>query len=264
MTGVLSETMLERYGRDGVLFPVRVFPGEEAADFRARLDALAHASGGPLRRFDNLHLFFDWARRLVTDRRLLDPVADILGGDLLVDGTLVFYKPPRDGSYVSWHQDSVYSGWHLTPSVSAWVALSASHPANGCMRVVPGSHRQGLVEHDNAPADLNLVRRGERVCAEVDESEAVDVVLRPGEMSLHHSNIIHGSNPNTSDEPRVGFIVRFVTSRAPARDRPVLRVRGDADCSHLTLAGPPEPDPRRAFAAWRDYSGAKTVEPSGG
>ncbi|HET7114182.1 MAG TPA: phytanoyl-CoA dioxygenase family protein, partial [Pyrinomonadaceae bacterium] len=126
-----------------------------------------------------------------------------------------------------------------TPSVSAWIALTVSEPANGCMRVIPGSHKHGLLEHDNVQDPNLLNRRGERLRMDVDESQAVDVVLRPGEMSLHHTNIVHGSNPNTSDGPRIGFIVRFVTNLSTNRDRPVMRVRGNADCDHLRLVEPP-------------------------
>lgn len=257
MTAGLSRQQLDRYDRDGIVFPVRVFSADEVSLFRGALESVADDCGeGSLRRFDSLHLFFGWAYRLVTHDALLNTVEDVLGGDILIDGTLVFYKPPKDSSYVSWHQDSVYSGWHLTPSTSAWIALTASHPANGCMRVIPGSHKQGLLEHDNVRDDPNLLnRRGERVATDVDESRAVDVVLRPGEMSLHHSTIIHGSNPNVSDEPRIGFIVRFVTNQAADRGRSLLRVRGTADCSHLSLAEPPSGvDERAAFSAWRASS----------
>lgn len=253
---MLSRHQLNQYDRNGIVFPIRVFSVDEVTLFRGALESIADNCGeGSLKRFDSLHLFFDWAHRLVTHDALLNAVEDVLGGDILIDGTLVFYKPPQDPSYVSWHQDSVYSGWHLTPSTSAWIALTASHRANGCMRVIPGSHKQGLVSHVNIRDDSNLVARGERVETGVDESQAVDVVLQPGEMSLHHSTIIHGSNANTSDEPRIGFIVRFVTNRITNRDRPLLRVRGEADCSHLSLAEPPaEIDQQIAFSAWRDFS----------
>lgn len=252
----LSTEQLEQYGRDGVVFPVTVLAADEAARFRAALDWVAERCGQtPPKRFDGLHLFFDWAYRLVTHGAVLDAVEGVLGGDILVDGTLVFYKPPRDSGYVSWHQDSVYSDWHLTPTVSAWVALTASHRANGCMRVMPGSHKQGLLAHANSRNDANLLFRGEQV-AVADESRAVDVTLRPGEMSLHHSTIVHGSNPNTSDEARVGFIVRYVTPRVADRQRPLLRVRGHADCSQHLLADPPtHTDPHQAFAAWRASEG---------
>jgi non-heme Fe2+,alpha-ketoglutarate-dependent halogenase len=259
VTARISRQQLKQYNSDGILFPITVFSADEVASFRVALESIAaNYRDRPPKRFDGLHLFFGWAHRLVTHESLLNVVEDILGGDILIDGTLVFYKPPHDCSYVSWHQDSVYSGWHLTPSTSAWIALTPSHRANGCMRVIPGSHLQGPLQHVNVEDESNLLRRGEQVKI-VDEFEAVDVVLRPGEMSLHQSTIIHGSTPNTSAEPRIGFIVRFVTSGITSRDRPFLRARGVADCSHLRLVEPPtEVDQQRAFAAWRAFSSAKS------
>jgi len=68
---------------------------------------------------------------------------------------------------------------------------------------------------------------------------------------LHHTNIVHGSNANTSDGPRVGFIVRFVTDRTPNRDRLVVHARGHADCSHLRLTSAPiNDDMDAAIAEW--------------
>jgi ectoine hydroxylase-related dioxygenase (phytanoyl-CoA dioxygenase family) len=246
---------VERYGSEGILFPVRVLSAKEAAMYRDALESVAASCGeGHRRRFDNLHLFFPWAYRLATSEALLNAVESILGPDIVIDGTLVFYKPPHDSGYASWHQDSVYSGWHLTPSVSAWIALTPSERSNGCMRVIPRSHKDGLLEHDNVLNDPNLLnRRGERLRMDVDESHALDVTLQPGEMSLHHTNVVHGSNPNDSAGPRIGFIVRFVTSRTTNRDRHVIRVRGDADCSHLRLATPPvEENSGEALMKWHD------------
>lgn len=257
----LSKQQLKRYETDGVLFPVKVFSLDEIACFRIALESIADdGTGGRRKRLDSLHLFFEWAYRVATHESLLSVAEDILGNDLLIDGTLVLYKPPHDSSYVSWHQDSVYSGWHLTPSTSAWIALTESNSANGCMRMIPGSHAQGLLIHDNVQEDSNLLRRGERL-QNVDESRVVDVVLQPGEVSFHQSTIVHGSNANSSDEPRIGFIVRFVTSRISNRERPMLRVRGQADCSHLSLVqSPAQMDQLSALAAWRSFSAAKSAE----
>lgn len=253
----LSKEQLERYHRDGVLFPIDVFSAAEVAGFRNAFESLIESSRDcSPKRFDRLHLFFDWANQIVTHDTLLDVVEGILGGDILVYGTLVLSKQPNDSNYVSWHQDSFYSGLHLTPSTSAWIALTPSHQANGCMRVIPGSHKLGALDHDNVPDDPHLLnRRGERIKLEVNESEAVDVVLPPGQMSLHESTIVHGSNPNTSDEPRIGFIVRFVTSRMKNPNTRLLRVRGNGDCSHLDLAEPPRfPDAQTALASWLTFS----------
>jgi ectoine hydroxylase-related dioxygenase (phytanoyl-CoA dioxygenase family) len=121
------------------------------------------------------------------------------------------------------------------------------------MRALPGSHKLGLLDHDSVADDLNLLnQRGERVKMDVPESEAIDVVLAAGEMSLHHANLVHGSNPNGSDGPRIGFIVRFVTSRTPNRNRVVMRIRGRGDCSHLQVGRAPIAESRAAaVAAWR-------------
>lgn len=228
--------MIDLFEQLGVVFPIRVLSDQEVGEFRAELEAVARDGA---RRMDQLHMRYEWAHRLASHPAVLDAVERLIGPEILIDGNLVFYKPPHDASYASWHQDSVYSGWHLTPSVSAWIALTTSEPANGCMRVIPGSHKHGVLEHENVQDPNLLNKRGERLRMDVDESQAVDVVLKPGEMSLHHTNIVHGSNPNTSDGPRIGFIVRFVTNLSTNRDRQVMRVRGNADCSHLRLVEPP-------------------------
>lgn len=260
MTIKLSQQQLDRYHRDGIVFPVTVLSADEVTFFRGALESLVDKCGeDSLKRLDRLHLFFDWAHRLVTHDALLNAVEDILGDDILIYGTLVFYKTPHGSSYASWHQDSFYSGLHLSPSTSAWIALTASNQANGCMRVIPGSHNMGSLNHVNVRDPNLLNRRGEQVSMMVDEAQAIDVVLQPGEMSLHQSTIVHGSSPNQSDEPRIGFIVRFVNSQFTNRDWPLLRVRGEADCSRLKLVEPPvETDQQRAFTAWRAFNNTRT------
>jgi non-heme Fe2+,alpha-ketoglutarate-dependent halogenase len=244
----MRTSQIEAYRRDGFVFPIEIFSPAEVEGFRGAFEALSEYSP---KRFDRMHLFFDWAYQIVTHEALLDVVEGILGDDILVYGTLVLAKQPHDLRYASWHQDSFYSGLHLTPSTTAWIALTPSHQGNGCMRVIPCSHRLGAVEHENVDDPHLLNRRGERIKIDVDESEAVDVVLRPGEISLHESTLVHGSTPNMSDEPRIGFIVRFVTSRMRNPNVRLMRVRGDGDCSHLNLAEKPA---EGAFESWLAFS----------
>ena len=251
MTITLSEDQLREYDRRGIVFPIEVLSTAEVSLFLRELQTIVEHCGGTQKRLDGLHLFFEWAYRLVSHERLLNVIEDVLGGELLVDGSLVFYKRPHDLSYVSWHQDSVYSDWHQTPSTSAWIALTPSHAVNGCMRVIPGSHKHGQMAHNTVHDGMNLLVRGEQIIT-VDDSRAVDVVLSPGQMSLHQSDLVHGSRANTSDEPRIGFIVRFVTHRVLKRDRPLLRVRGSASCGHLRLGTPPtRQNDESVFLAWR-------------
>jgi len=239
---------IEAYRRDGFVFPIEILSRAEVEGFRGAFDSLIQYSP---KRLDRLHMFFDWAYQVVTHKDLLDVVEAILGNDILVYGTLVLAKQPHDLRYASWHQDSFYSGLHLTPSTTAWIALTPSHEGNGCMRVIPGSHTLGALDHENIEDEHLLNRRGERIKIDVDESEAVDVVLKPGQISLHESTLVHGSTPNTSDEPRIGFIVRFVTSRMRNPNTRLMRVRGDGDCSHLDLAEPPAKD---SFESWLAFS----------
>jgi ectoine hydroxylase-related dioxygenase (phytanoyl-CoA dioxygenase family) len=254
MANKLSKQQLTQYERQGIVFPIKVLSSEEVAYFYSEFETFIKSCDSG-RRLDNLHLFFEWANRLVTHDAVLDAIQAVLGRDILVYGSLIFYKPPRNSGYVPWHQDSVYSGLHLTPSISAWIALTHSNSANGCMRVIPKSHKGGLLNHVNVVDEANMTERGEQVAAAINEAEALDVVLQPGEMSLHHNTIVHGSRPNTSSEPRIGFIVRFVTDQVMSRAWPMLRVRGKADCSHLTLAEPRlGTDQRAAFEAWNEFS----------
>jgi non-heme Fe2+,alpha-ketoglutarate-dependent halogenase len=236
----LTEPQVEAFERDGVVAPLALLTAAEVARHRAAVDALV-VERGAVERIDQLHLAFGWARELCCHPRLLDAVASLIGDDLLVRGSLMLYKPPQSAKVVPWHQDSVYSGWHLSPSASAWIALSPSHEASGCMRVIVGSHRLGVQPHEERPGPAVLLRRGETIAAQVDESCARSLVLEPGQLSLHHCNVIHGSGPNTTDEPRIGFIVRFVTSAHRADRGPVLRVRGHGDDAHLDLLDPTAP-----------------------
>ena len=122
------------------------------------------------------------------------------------------------------------------------------------MRVAPGTHLQPLLPHVETRAEDNLLSRGQEVAADVKEEDALDVVLAPGEMSLHHVNIIHGSNANRSDRPRVGFAIRFTTPEVtpdPLTAHGML-VRGKDRYGHFRLFDPPKKRPlKEAFEAQR-------------
>jgi non-haem Fe2+, alpha-ketoglutarate-dependent halogenase len=238
-------THSERYRQDGILFPVPVLSAGEVASCQAALleleSRLVERGLGDPKRIPLPHLGFRWAYDLATHPAVVDAVEAVLGPDVVVQATLILTKPPGDPAVVTWHQDGTYSGLHRSPNTTAWIALWDSTPENGCMRVVPGSHQRPILPHVASREEHHLLRHSPEIAVEVDESEAVDVTLRAGEMSLHHSNIIHGSRPNRSTERRTGFIVRFVTPAMPASDRPVLRVRGGGDLSHLPQVGEQRP-----------------------
>ena len=126
----------------------------------------------------------------------------LIGPNILVWGANFFLKEPRSDAYVSWHQDATYWGLEPADIVTAWVAFTPSTVESGCMRVVPGTHQGGIVEHRETWDADNLLSRGQEIAVEVDVEKVVDVVLKPGEMSLHHVKIAHNSEPNRSAQRR--------------------------------------------------------------
>lgn len=183
----------------------------EAAALRARLEAYEASAGdlkGPLRH--KSHLLFTWLNDLVRHPRILDAVEDVIGPDILCWGTSFFIKNARDPGFVSWHQDSTYWGLEPPDIITAWVALSDSTLANGAMRVIPRTHVGDQLAHHDTFAPNNLLSRGQEIMVDVDDRQAVALELKAGEMSLHHVRLIHGSDPNPTDERRIGFAIRYI------------------------------------------------------
>jgi ectoine hydroxylase-related dioxygenase (phytanoyl-CoA dioxygenase family) len=207
----LAEDAAVRYHRDGYLSPIRVFSPEAALAYRGKLEAI-EASGllpaGALR--SKCHLLLTWVDEIVRHPKVLDAVEAIIGPNILVWGTSFFIKEPRNKSFVSWHQDLTYWGLEPAEIVTAWIALSESTHENGAMRVVPGSHTLEVLPHADTFAPENLLSRGQEIRVDVDAAKAVALELEPGQMSLHHVKLIHGSEPNPSLKRRIGLAVRYV------------------------------------------------------
>jgi ectoine hydroxylase-related dioxygenase (phytanoyl-CoA dioxygenase family) len=262
MGRVLTRAQVARYEEDGVLFPVPALGPSELAGYRGGLEAVEAQIGDDRRpeRFAQWHLCFRWAYDLATHPAILDAAEDLLGPDLLVHTTTAFAKPPRSPSFVSWHQDGYYLGLDRPRFASAWVALSDSTPESGCLRVIPGSHRGARLGHVVRRHEHNMLGTGLNLAEPVDESRAVDVRLRAGEMSFHHVDLVHGSNPNVSDAPRLGFAIRYVTPDV-AQARPhheAVLARGHDRHGHFRLLDRPPGDSlaeglraQEALSRWR-------------
>lgn len=242
---MLSDALKETYAREGYLAPLDVLDAGEAAALAEKFAALEAREGGRISRRTNTraHLLLAWVADLIRDRRVTDPVADLIGEDVLCWASGFFAKRPGDGAYISWHQDATYWGLSSHDVVTAWIALTPSTRESGCMRVAPGTHRAQLAHRDTFDPK-NLLSRGQEIAAEVAESDAVDIILAPGQMSLHHVLIVHGSEPNRAALPRVGLAIRYVPTHlrqlAPVRDSATL-ARGVDRHGHF------EPEPRPAF-----------------
>jgi len=242
----LSTEAVERYRRDGLHFPIRVFSEDEARRYRGCLEAFER-DNGPLRgtRMFKTHLIFTWIDEIARHPKVLDAVEDVLGTpNLLCWNTHWFIKEPGDERYIAWHQDLTY--WHLEPdeAVTAWIALSPATIESGAMRMAPGTHRREVVPHRDTWDSKSMLTRGQEIAVEVDEKDAVDVTLAPGEMSLHHHKIFHASKANRSTERRIGLALRYIPTHvrqvAIENDSAAL-VRGVDEYGHFQ----PEPRPER-------------------
>jgi non-heme Fe2+,alpha-ketoglutarate-dependent halogenase len=242
----LTAAQIAAYQRDGYLAPVPAMSAAEARALRGRLETVEAGMGGPLRGDirHKAHLLFPFLAELIRHPAILDVVEDLLGPDILCWNTNFFIKEAQTPSFVSWHQDSTYWGLSSPDVCTAWVALTASNLDNGAMAVIPRTHTRDQIPHRDTFDRHNLLTRGQEVAVEVDEKDAVPLVLERGEMSLHHVRLVHGSPPNPSPDRRIGFAIRYIPTsirQIEGEDSATL-VRGTDRFHHFELEPRPERD----------------------
>ena len=214
------------YRENGYRFPIDVLAEDEAVAYRRQLERFDAEHGliaGPQR--TKLHLILTWMDELIRHPKILAAVEAVLGPDILCWSSSFFLKEPKDPSFISWHQDGTYWGLSSTDVATAWLALSPSTRQSGCVKFMPKTHL-APVGHRETHAPDNALSRGQEVEVEVDEAKAVHVVLRPGQASLHHILLFHGSEPNASDDRRIGLAIRYVAAG-------VRRLDGSRDSAML-------------------------------
>jgi Phytanoyl-CoA dioxygenase (PhyH) len=247
MGKILTGDQVRAYSEKGYHFPVRVMTPAEAQGYRAKLEAFEHGEGGSIRggRRQKLYLLLTWVNDLVRHPRILDAVEDILGPDLLCWQTSFFIKEPDKKGYVSWHQDSTYWGLSTPDVCTAWLAFNPATLESGAMKVAPGTHKLAQIPHEDTFNPDNLLTRGQEVKIEIDRSTAVDMVLDAGEISLHHVMLAHASEPNRSNDRRIGLAIRYIAPHVHqitgVPDSAML-VRGKDRHGHFEMEAPPLAD----------------------
>ena len=217
---VLTPEQIERYHRDGFIVPDYRLPDAMLERMREALEALMAAN--PHLAADNMlcpHLMEAGVQGLKGDPvwlefashpDILDFVEQLIGPDFLLWGTTVFGKPAFSGKEVPMHQDGEY--WPIRPlaTCSAWIALDDTTPENGCLRVIPGSHRdKRLLSHHQDDGD-HLALNQAMDLSEYREEDAVPILLKAGQVSFHDVYLAHGSQPNRSPNRRAGFVCRYM------------------------------------------------------
>ena len=205
----LSLNQLKQYNDEGFISPIDIFSEGKAKDIRNEIEIIEKKFPNELERSGryNAHLISPLLDSIVHNSKILDTVQSLIGKNILVCGTTLFIKDPNKKGFVSYHQDAKYIGLEPYNWVTAWVAITDSNEENGCMRMWPGSHKDKIKEHNQMFNKDNLLTRGQTV-NNVPIKNTTPLILKAGQMSLHHPMVIHGSGLNKSKDRRIGFVIQ--------------------------------------------------------
>ncbi len=238
----LSVAQMDHYREHGWVAPIDVMSEEEAGELLRLLEEAEanHPDELHAENRNNAHLAFPFLAELALDDRIVDAAESLVGPDISLWSTVLFIKEPSSSGFVSWHQDAFYMGLESHNMVTAWIALSPSTRASGCVSVIPGTQTSRVAHQDTFGED-NILTRGQTV-PNVDEDTAIDLVLRPGQMSFHHPWLVHGSQPNRTSRRRVGIALQSYLGSdvRPIRgEHHVLPVRGaQPDEAFVSVSAP--------------------------
>ena len=205
----LSSNQLKQYSDEGFVSPIDIFPKDRANEIRKEIELIEEEMPGELNKSGryNTHLISPLLDEVTHDSKILDSVQSVIGKNILVCGTTLFIKNPNEKGFVSYHQDAKYIGLKPHNWVTAWVAITDSNEHNGCMRIWSGSHKDNLKDHDQMFNEGNLLTRGQTV-NNVPIDKTTPLILKAGQMSLHHPTVVHGSDLNKSNDRRIGFVIQ--------------------------------------------------------
>ena len=263
MPGSLTKEQVKHFKDNGYLFPFDAISKSEAQGYIERLDSYDAQLGEEAQKQLKIkaHVAAPWIIGLAKNPKILDAVESLLGPDILLFGASVFAKKARDTRFVSWHQDAAYYGLDPQEEVTCWVGLTDADMENGCMRVIPGSHRQADAVHEETYDPQNLLGRGQTIRG-VDEKTAVYMPVKAGQFSIHHERTWHASSPNPSDRRRVGVAFFYMPAHCKSiiGRRTATLVRGKDVHGHWDKEPMPKKDLdpecmdflRQSWARYRD------------
>jgi non-heme Fe2+,alpha-ketoglutarate-dependent halogenase len=228
---VLSREQLAYYREVGAIGSIDVLTAQEVEYYQGKAQEVCEAFGVPMARLDGLHLYFTWAWALCSHPGILDCIGQLLGPNIIIESSRLFFKYPDTESYVAWHQDGYTQKLTEERAPTIWLGLTQTTPQNGCLQVIPGSHLRGPLNHFTHQDLAQVVdvddKQKQRKCKDNDNDlsrriavvpegyEApLDITLKAGQMSMHHPLCMHGSNPNRTSAPRIGVSVSYSSVEA--------------------------------------------------
>ena len=208
MTG-LTEEQLDYYKNKGYVSPINALTSAEAKEIRDEIEKIEKDWPGALEGLNRnyIHLLSPVFNKVCLNRNILDAVESIIGQNILICGTTLFIKNPNEKGFVSFHQDAKYIGLEPHNWVTVWLAVTDANEKNGCMRMLSGSHKEDLKYHEQKFDENNLLTRGQTI-EDIPLDKTDSVILKAGQISLHHPKIVHGSGLNYSNDRRIGFVIQ--------------------------------------------------------
>ncbi len=216
MTQSINSSQIQNYWNNGVVYPLTALQQDEALSLIPRFMEIKERMSGwtASKQILKAHLVSTWVNEITRNSRILDAVECLLGPNILLWGATFFAKEPNLSLHVGWHQDLLY--WGLQPPdgvLTVWLALSDALEDNGAMQVICGSHVDGFRQHSNSFDGNNMLMSDQNAELTKDDlKRRITVELLPGQFSIHHSMVLHGSGPNTSDRSRIGLSINYIST----------------------------------------------------
>ena len=206
---MLSTDQISHYRSKGYISPVSALTSSEAKEIREEIEKIEKKWPGALDGINRnyVHLISPILNKVCLNKNILDAVESIIGKNILICGTTLFIKEKNEKGFVSFHQDAKYIGLEPHNWVTVWLAVTDSNEKNGCMRMLPSSHKDNLKYHEQKFDKNNLLTRGQTI-KNISLNETDPIILKAGEISLHHPLVVHGSGLNHSDDRRIGFVIQ--------------------------------------------------------
>lgn len=199
----------------GYLKAIKIFEPNEAlkiaSDYETFLNKKNLSNADAVEHKSKTHLYFEWANQIIKNEKIINIVKEILGENLYCWNSLIFYKSPRSKKFVSMHQDQNYWGIKHDKALTVSLALTDSTLDNGCLKILPYSHKENFL-HENFESRNNMLARGQSISLDIKKKSSLDnIELKAGECCIFHGNIVHGSGKNSSFRPRFLYAMRFLT-----------------------------------------------------
>jgi len=274
MPKFLTNAQIDRFRDEGWVGPIKVCEEAQMGELLQRVERFEREHPDEVGKlYQGPHLLFPWLYDLLHVPHLVAALQDLFGPNLLTVTTGFRIKEPSTKSYVGWHQDAFYVRYE--PAWSTCVlAFNESTIENGCLQVVRGSHKLGLLPHEETSDPDNILTRGQHITVPFDLSKAIHVPLRPGELVAMHHLLIHGSDQNHTTNRRINFLIDVLptNARREGKRESAVLVAGEDTFGYYDFEDRPKDDfgplareRHRAVITRRNeksYAGSKRVSPA--